>query len=422
MPLDKENRRLYVDYANGYGISLIDVANCLRDFRRDKNGNIDLGMMCTSPHINIWALFRPYLDFNNIIREATMEDRKNSNYGLIANTVADADDGRFFRTTYEKNIGNIYRLTDFENYNALAQCGFALVPSSVDYPSNLSVSVKMYGDTGDNIAWTHLSDIFLKHEQFQSYGIELRSTKGSIPLWSAEIGSDTAIQELLSSSYGVSLLTMGNNPVGHNAELYIYGNQGTYKQVIHDPLVVRDKREKQNLFYEYFHFSPNMKIGTFVSGLKTVNEWWRTGETITIGYNDYFRMGFYIRRDSNLTSARRLCLRMVVGTYAYYLKVYNSSDSNGSINVSAFGTLGPTSYDGSPILYCTWADFAEILGYGTEEEVTIQLCEVDNVTGAAYLMTPPIKLTLIYNGTDVRDEMEFPPIPEPDWSEGFEIQ
>ena len=85
MPVDKENRRLYVDYANGYGISLIDVANCLRDYRRDKNGNIDLGMMCTSEKIDIWSKYKP-VEFDSH-EELTEFERQMANYGLSVSHV-----------------------------------------------------------------------------------------------------------------------------------------------------------------------------------------------------------------------------------------------------------------------------------------------------------------------------------------------
>lgn len=126
MPLDKENRRLYVDYANGYGISLIDVANCLRDYRRDKNGNIDLGMMCTSEKIDIWSKYKP-VEFDSH-EELTELERQMANYGLSVSAM--------FSSTAESLISKAisseckydyirpstwFRLTDFEGYNGLAE-------------------------------------------------------------------------------------------------------------------------------------------------------------------------------------------------------------------------------------------------------------------------------------------------------------
>ena len=138
MPLDKENRRLYVDYANGYGISLIDVANCLRDFRRDKNGNIDLGMMCTSPKINMWAKYKPVRFYWNLEGDKPFEWWKGDDgwCGLdisqakISNDTNVADIASHY-TSDNKNGWNyaaprggdaeMFRLDDFENYNALVE-------------------------------------------------------------------------------------------------------------------------------------------------------------------------------------------------------------------------------------------------------------------------------------------------------------
>ena len=62
MSYDKDNKRLFIDKTDPNdpkGITLMEISRCLQDYRRDKNGNIDLGMMCTSPRINPWAKNKP---------------------------------------------------------------------------------------------------------------------------------------------------------------------------------------------------------------------------------------------------------------------------------------------------------------------------------------------------------------------------
>lgn len=62
MSYDVTNRRLYIDKTdpdNPKGITLQEVSRCLRDYRKNKNGEIDLGMMCSSPKIDMWAKFKP---------------------------------------------------------------------------------------------------------------------------------------------------------------------------------------------------------------------------------------------------------------------------------------------------------------------------------------------------------------------------
>jgi hypothetical protein len=126
MPLDKENRRLYVDYANGYGISLIDVANCLRDYRRDKDGNINLGTMCTSEKINIWSKYKP-VEFNSPL-ELSKEDWEAANYGLAVSSMFSSTAESLISKAISSECKYEYirpstwaRLTDFEGYNGLAE-------------------------------------------------------------------------------------------------------------------------------------------------------------------------------------------------------------------------------------------------------------------------------------------------------------
>lgn len=57
MAYDKTNRKLYA--TSDSGITLQEVSRCLQDFRKDKNGNIDLGMMCSSSKVTMWAKRKP---------------------------------------------------------------------------------------------------------------------------------------------------------------------------------------------------------------------------------------------------------------------------------------------------------------------------------------------------------------------------
>lgn len=62
MPYDSANKRLYIDRTdsdNPLGISPQEVSLCLQDYRVDTNGNVDVGMMCSSPKINPHAKFKP---------------------------------------------------------------------------------------------------------------------------------------------------------------------------------------------------------------------------------------------------------------------------------------------------------------------------------------------------------------------------
>ena len=112
------------------GISLQEVALCLRDYRLDTNGCIDLGMMCTSPNINLWPKNKPVrLPSRGILTDA---DRKSVNYGIDFSMAHD----RSFSDCLAKSIANggkygylrprggddePYRLLDFDGYNHKAE-------------------------------------------------------------------------------------------------------------------------------------------------------------------------------------------------------------------------------------------------------------------------------------------------------------
>lgn len=58
MAYDKTTKRLYVDTANNRGITPWEVAQCIGDYRTAAHGR-DVGMLCSSPKINMWAKHKP---------------------------------------------------------------------------------------------------------------------------------------------------------------------------------------------------------------------------------------------------------------------------------------------------------------------------------------------------------------------------
>jgi len=61
MPVDLTNRKLYIDSTNKLGITPQEVSLCLQDYRVDTNGNVDVGMMCSSPKLEEgkWSGHKP---------------------------------------------------------------------------------------------------------------------------------------------------------------------------------------------------------------------------------------------------------------------------------------------------------------------------------------------------------------------------
>lgn len=125
MPYDSANKKLYVSSTKG--ISTSDVMQCLSDYRTSTNGR-SVGMLCTSPNINIWAKNKPVRITSG--SGITDDDRKAVNYGIefplyswynlftTANKVV----------TYNRPRGSSvspaepYRLGDFNGYSHTASC------------------------------------------------------------------------------------------------------------------------------------------------------------------------------------------------------------------------------------------------------------------------------------------------------------
>lgn len=84
MAYDSINKRLYATAEDG--ITLSQVSRCLGDYRGNSNGQTDLGMMCTSPKINKWAMYKP-VRFNSF-GVITLEQRKSVRCGLQAVSVS----------------------------------------------------------------------------------------------------------------------------------------------------------------------------------------------------------------------------------------------------------------------------------------------------------------------------------------------
>lgn len=107
MPLDKDNRRLYYD--DTYGISLIDVARCLGDKRKDKDGNYNLSLLCTSPYINPWAKYKP------VRRPFLVEEDRQADWWRAEDGMCGLDFTDAAINTDLSNIAAVYNNTGWEN-------------------------------------------------------------------------------------------------------------------------------------------------------------------------------------------------------------------------------------------------------------------------------------------------------------------
>lgn len=147
MPLHKDNGQRYLYYDDTYGVSLIDVAICLRDFRKDKDGNYNLSLLCTSPNINLWAKFKP-VRYNFITEEerAAIGDWWKAQDGMCGFDLEDAE-----IETDLSDIESKYTMTHNGWKHAAPRGGDAEPFRLADFVGNTK-----------NVGYNHLADSFVK--------------------------------------------------------------------------------------------------------------------------------------------------------------------------------------------------------------------------------------------------------------------
>ena len=111
MAISSDKKRLYVDATNNKGITPWEVAQCIGDYRVTRLGR-DIGMLCTSPKINMWAKFKPVRHATK--KPITGEQRLLVKHGLVQNTST-------YYIEYDRvREGDVARLLDFDGYNHAA--------------------------------------------------------------------------------------------------------------------------------------------------------------------------------------------------------------------------------------------------------------------------------------------------------------
>ena len=129
MAYDSVNKKLYTTATEG--ISTSEVAACLGDYRVTKFGR-SIGMLCTSPKINMWSKIKPVRNSSRQkLSEADFKGTASDNanniyYGIkinaslsanLTNALADVHNATF---EYQRPTGgdtSPFRLLDFDGYN-----------------------------------------------------------------------------------------------------------------------------------------------------------------------------------------------------------------------------------------------------------------------------------------------------------------
>lgn len=172
MPYDSTNKTLYVDKSvtPNKGISLSEIALCLRDGRVNTRGQYDLGMLATSPYINIYSKNKPFVVANGVnLREVqTEEARRLAAYGFHwwnRGRDSQAPFGTSATECLNKAIANkgawpynrpteIFRVQDFDGYKHNAEKPYRFDINSADLgqtnylrpvfdPGNANIQIKL---------------------------------------------------------------------------------------------------------------------------------------------------------------------------------------------------------------------------------------------------------------------------------------
>lgn len=438
MAISSDKKKLYVDATNNKGITPWEIAQCIGDYRVTKLGR-DIGMLCTSPKINIGAKYRP-VPYDDV-RIVTDKDRKDVGWGVDVTAEGDGNDDRMHYMRYSiyplGAVGRKYRLLDFDGYNHAAKFGLGFTSTGTTYPmfNNINtINLKANPDTDDNITFKELPDILAANfdyefSVFNKFGIEVRCNTGCI-VNTIEYDSYSALETALygSALNYVGFSKMSEHPTGYGGSIYVYGSvtedvPHEMKYALSTVIDIEDVRTDNRGAWEVGKFNPNMVVGTFSpNGGKEVYKWQEGTAPIQIGSDDFFLFGFNVKNKGNIfLDYTNLRMRMIVDGTAYHLPIYRFSQS-GSEGYPAGGTVGPTGLDTTPVFYLSPVDIEAIVPYSVgEKTVTFQVISVNYATGQILAqLSSPIDLKIRYTGTSVADNDNYPdfePIPTPDWNQ-----
>lgn len=200
MPYDSLNKKLFIDNTdpdNPKGITLAEISRCLGDYRKDTRGNIDLGMMCTSPKINPWAKNKPTPVSGRgtpYIGMLTYEQQKDANFGLnipTASSPLEIKENYYDAQESPKRNGwthkvpdpyynEYYRVTDFDGYahNAICPFGRPSIPSQAINMEGFDFLAMMTITTGGGEASEFISQSELPAISKKYFALQLRERNG----------------------------------------------------------------------------------------------------------------------------------------------------------------------------------------------------------------------------------------------------
>lgn len=179
MAISDDKNRLFVDTENNKGITLWEVAQCLRDYRVSRLGR-DVGILCTSPNINKWAKHKPVrfdtLDVNDDVWKASdgwcglnIENAlisNNTDVSGIENHYSEKTDNGW---EYARPRGILqsepFRLLDFNGYNHAVLpfvSGYTIPTTWVKNDGAFEVAFRLTATEDNDVDYLSYKDLPLK--------------------------------------------------------------------------------------------------------------------------------------------------------------------------------------------------------------------------------------------------------------------
>lgn len=440
MPYDKTNKKLYVDTANNQGLTPWEVAQCIGDYRTNKIGQRDIGMLCTSDNVNIAAKFKPIavdVSLYNPYKVLTEEDFRRNGWGLLFEGSPYEHDDRLIMHTYswkKPDGNNVKRLRDFDGYIHNAKLGISFDKTSISYNPE-TVTTYNYGKQATvpegSITLEDLLETLIP--DYASYGFEIRCNSGCIVYTQAYSTWEAMLTQFQSQGFILNTPALASHPNRLGAVAYLYGvdSEHNYKHVITPLVTINDYRANNRSGIANF-FTPKMKVGTYRSGFTTqyLSETeivLEIGSTATNGNGDRLMFAFQLKPNSGEGYSPKSVAMKVKGLGGQSITIpigYNQSKPNEWSAGSASG-LGYADYNipsqtasnlGEGYFFVRGTDIRDFIGNNITESLTFQVYEATwtdkgdvsdgNVTlGAA--LSSPVTLTVRCTESSVDSTIPF---------------
>ena len=213
MAYDSTNKKLYVSADKG--ISTSEIAVCLGDYRVTTRGR-DIGLLCTSPKINVWAKCKPFRNRSKGFASDAERDeaRASANYGVMTKKATsivvlkgyyDGDMNGWDKALPRglSYYSEPFRMLDFNGYNHKCISPFirmALPKASVNTyaTSGFTIALPVGGGSGidGNLKMGDLNDIKdgyltiqLRHQNPSGTGIFIRTVSADKTIAEMDGGS-----------------------------------------------------------------------------------------------------------------------------------------------------------------------------------------------------------------------------------------